>query len=268
MSRRGAVLLVLANAAISLVISIVVVSVALDRWEARQPIYPTLAIPTRATSPTPLTTESVYVVQQGDSLSSIAYRFDVPIDDLMRANDITDPDHITVGRRLIIPAGPVPTVVTTPTHTVLPFEPPTPVVTGTPAVTSTPSPTSAPPSPTLTSTPAPETPTPTPELAAPGIEIQSVLSPGLLPDEALVIVNTGATPVTLEGWTVTDVLEHDYTFGDIVLEPGQSLTLHTGAGEDDADNLYWNLDAALWNSGVTAILMDRDGEVIYELSVE
>ena len=127
MSRRQAILLIVTNAIISLAISIIVVTVALDRWETSRPIYPTLVLPTRAATSTPLTSDTMYIVQQGDSLSSIAFRFSVAIDDLMRANDITDPDRITVGQRLIIPSAPVPTVATTPTDTVIPFEPPTPV---------------------------------------------------------------------------------------------------------------------------------------------
>ncbi len=45
----------------------------------------------------------VYIVQPGDTLSGIAARFGVTMDDLIRANGITDPDHLEVGIRLIIP---------------------------------------------------------------------------------------------------------------------------------------------------------------------
>lgn len=48
--------------------------------------------------------EQVYVVQSGDTLSSIAARFGVAIADLMVANRLDDPDHLVVGQRLIIPA--------------------------------------------------------------------------------------------------------------------------------------------------------------------
>jgi len=45
----------------------------------------------------------VYIVQEGDSLWDIAYRFRVPLEDLTRVNGITDPSQLSVGARLIIP---------------------------------------------------------------------------------------------------------------------------------------------------------------------
>jgi murein DD-endopeptidase MepM/ murein hydrolase activator NlpD len=45
----------------------------------------------------------VYIVQEGDSLWDIAYRFHVSQDDLAAANGITNPNQITVGQPLVIP---------------------------------------------------------------------------------------------------------------------------------------------------------------------
>jgi murein DD-endopeptidase MepM/ murein hydrolase activator NlpD len=45
----------------------------------------------------------VYVVQPGDTLSSIAARFNVSINDLMAANDMTNPNLLAVGQQLVIP---------------------------------------------------------------------------------------------------------------------------------------------------------------------
>lgn len=44
-----------------------------------------------------------YTVQYGDTLSDIAARFSVGLDDLADANDIDDPDHLVAGTRLAIP---------------------------------------------------------------------------------------------------------------------------------------------------------------------
>lgn len=44
-----------------------------------------------------------YVVQRGDTLYSIARRFDVSPADLARANSIDDPRQLTIGRRLLVP---------------------------------------------------------------------------------------------------------------------------------------------------------------------
>lgn len=45
----------------------------------------------------------VYVVQPGDSLSSIAVFFSIDLADLMTANSITDPNQLTAGQQLVIP---------------------------------------------------------------------------------------------------------------------------------------------------------------------
>lgn len=45
----------------------------------------------------------VYIVQPGDSLSSIAARFNVNLADLMSANNITDANQLDAGQQLVIP---------------------------------------------------------------------------------------------------------------------------------------------------------------------
>lgn len=45
----------------------------------------------------------IYVVQPGDSLSSIASRFNVSLDELMAANGIADANQLTAGQQLVIP---------------------------------------------------------------------------------------------------------------------------------------------------------------------
>ncbi len=48
-------------------------------------------------------TGPVYIVQAGDSLSSIAARFNIPLKDLMTANGISNPDLLAADQQLIIP---------------------------------------------------------------------------------------------------------------------------------------------------------------------
>ena len=45
----------------------------------------------------------VYIVQPGDSLSSIAVFFSISLTDLMSANSIADPNQLDAGQELIIP---------------------------------------------------------------------------------------------------------------------------------------------------------------------
>lgn len=45
----------------------------------------------------------VYIVQSGDTLSLISSRFNVDLDELMTANEITDPNLLSAGQELVIP---------------------------------------------------------------------------------------------------------------------------------------------------------------------
>jgi LysM repeat protein len=65
-------------------------------------VTPTPGTPTPKT-PTPLAGEERYVVQPGDSLSSIAAKFGTTQEALQEANGIEDPNSISVGQELIIP---------------------------------------------------------------------------------------------------------------------------------------------------------------------
>jgi LysM repeat protein len=68
---------------------------------------PSVALESVAPSPTvpPAPTPRVYIVKSGDTMSKIAKRFDVSIDDLIAANKdtIKDPDKISIGDTVIIP---------------------------------------------------------------------------------------------------------------------------------------------------------------------
>ena len=46
---------------------------------------------------------TTYTIQAGDSLGAIAVEFNIPLDLLIQANNIEDPDHIEIGTVLIIP---------------------------------------------------------------------------------------------------------------------------------------------------------------------
>jgi hypothetical protein len=77
--------------------------------------------------------------------------------------------------------------------------------------------------------------------------------------EWVTVTNHGSRATTLTGWTVRDPEGHVYTFPELKLKAGKSVTVHTGAGTDSATHLYWDNGAYVWNnSGDKAILKDGD----------
>jgi LysM repeat protein len=65
--------------------------------DATATVYASRLIPT----PTPA---GLYVVQQGDTLSSVAEEFGSTVEELLAANGLTDPNAIQVGQTLLIPS--------------------------------------------------------------------------------------------------------------------------------------------------------------------
>jgi competence protein ComEC len=85
-----------------------------------------------------------------------------------------------------------------------------------------------------------------------------------LNDEYLVFANAGDAPLDLSGWTVRDEADHTYRFPDgVTLDPGASVTLHTGTGTDSATDRYWGSGAPVWNNGGdTVVVTDDEGTVV------
>ena len=54
--------------------------------------------------PTPTPTPFVYAVQAGDTLSGIAGRFGLTVEELVQANRLVDPDSLQIGQQLTIPS--------------------------------------------------------------------------------------------------------------------------------------------------------------------
>lgn len=52
--------------------------------------------------------QRTYVATDGDTLSSIAQKFGVSVESLSAANDLTDPNALAVGQKLVIPGGKTP----------------------------------------------------------------------------------------------------------------------------------------------------------------
>jgi len=72
----------------------------------RQPAAPLLTPTPNAPQPIPTLRAQAqkYVVQRGDTLGSLALRFDVSVDALVQANHLANPNVLEVGQVLVIPA--------------------------------------------------------------------------------------------------------------------------------------------------------------------
>lgn len=263
MNRRQIAFIILFNAIISLVIALAVA------WavEARRPdleelaaIYtpmaqtgsqPAESAPTNTPVPpvaevavtdTPSTGSEVptatprdfgetelYIVQTGDSLSSIADRFRVPINDLVEVNNLPNPDFVFVGQRLQIPTA------------------------GAAGDTGS------------TATDNSEAATPAPVTS--GILLSALEAPGDLRNEAIQIVNDSDTAINLSGWTLESEGGPGYTFGNVPLFPGNYIWLHSSNGDNTSIAIYWNREDAAWASGNTLRLRNPQGTQVASLVV-
>jgi LysM repeat protein len=209
-----------------------------------------------AESAMPTPTPIVYVVQPGDTLSSLALKFDVPAADIMAANRIQNADFLQAGVELIIPTGGWPqatatwTAIPTVTDTPIPFEPPSASLTATASAGET----------TLGSA----TVTSLPPAGVLQIEIAEILDLGIVEQERVVITNAGERLADMQGWTLSDADENIYVFPNYRLWAGGSLTVHTRPGQDGnpLSSLFWGKLETVWSLGEVATLKNAEGEVI------
>jgi large subunit ribosomal protein L20 len=84
------------------------------------------------------------------------------------------------------------------------------------------------------------------------------------------IVNGTAEAVDMTGWTLRDEgAKHTFTFPAFTLEAGAEVQIWTKSGDDDAANLYWSNNRAIWNNtGDTGVLLDAEGNEITRYSYE
>lgn len=177
---------------------------------------------------------TIHIVQPGDTLGRISQQYDVPVEDIAAANDIVNVNTISVGQQLLIPIGGLSTE--------------TPPPTAEPSAEATPEPlaTDAPPEGTAV------------------VEITEVIGVGDLTSEAVRISNSGTRPLELREWQLEDEQGHVYSFVDVTLygssEAGTpSILVHTEAGQNGPSDLFWGLEAPVWEAGETVSLRDAEG---------
>ena len=91
--------------------------------------------------------------------------------------------------------------------------------------------------------------------------------------EFVVIENVGETPVLMDGWGLRDEsTRHRYTFPSVEVEPGGSMLIRTGCGQDNPGSepieLFWcDPEPPVWNNdGDLALLLNPNGGIVSEFS--
>jgi LysM repeat protein len=241
---------------LNIVVSSVVVLAILYLWDNREGgSASTASIPTTITpaflqntavpqpeiaptnTPEPDDGPPVHTVQAGDTLGTISQLYDVPIEAIMAENGLNDPNIISVGQQLVIPLGgtstPEPQATAVPEEAVLP----TPIATQPVGVGEA------------------------------VVAITAVIGPTQLSDEAVLLTNTGESPIALQNWTLLDADGHEYEFGQVTLFAGSDLRINTTSGINSPTALFWGLNEAIWTPGETVTLQDSTGatRVTYEV---
>ena len=122
---------------------------------------------------------------------------------------------------------------------------PTPTAASTPTPTPTPAPT---PTPTATPTPEPA------ELSVARLDAE---------DEVVVLRNAGGRPLDLDGYAVDFDDGQQYTFSRYVLNPGETVTLYTGRGDDAGAERYAGFFYPVINdAGDTVLVEDPSGRIV------
>jgi LysM repeat protein len=253
MNRRQLAFVIILNALISLTIAVAVVWVVEQRRPDAEsmaaltaPVSAPVIAPTftptslpasaevvgdspTATPQSPAAEEEIYVVQAGDSLLAIAARYGVTLQAIMDANNLTNPDFVFSGQRLVIPQGSAPS----------------PTATTVSAAASVPS---------------------NAQNAGAGIRVASFSGNGVLTSEAVQIANDSDLVVNLQGWRLEKENGTAYQFDSLSLFPGSGIVLYTGAGADTSVARYWNQAAPVWEPGAVARLVNPQGQEVSRLT--
>jgi murein DD-endopeptidase MepM/ murein hydrolase activator NlpD len=170
-----------------------------------------------------------YQVEYGDTLGIISERFDVPVEELMHINQISDPNSLSIGMVLYIPVTPE----AVPTQTPAP----------------------------ATNTPLPAgsiTPSNPPQEAR--LIINAVIGSGDLASEHVFITRTGEDQLSLAGWKLKDEDGNVFVFPQLQLYKDGAVNVWTTSGANTVVDLYWGLTAPVWRSGEKVTLLDTEGK--------
>jgi len=85
------------------------------------------------------------------------------------------------------------------------------------------------------------------------------------PNSEYVKIKNNCKAIDMNSWTIKDSARHVYTFKDFFLKSDTSFTLHSGSGQDNKTDLFWNVGGScpvVWNNeGDSLFLRDSDGKL-------
>ena len=260
LTQKQSLLIIGVNAVVSILISLIVGLVLIRPNRVAATPAPTrvaAATTPGAAAASPTKGPIIHVVVSGDTISGLALKYDVSEEDIIAANNLANPNFLTLGTELIIPVGglaqvtPTWTPQPTPTETPIPFEPPSVSQTATALAEQG-----------VTVTGLPTQPVGGGDVL---VEITEIIEPGNADRELVVITNKGKQVVDMKGWTLSDGKGNIYTFPSFRLYAGGNVMVNTRLGQDgspSANQLYWGKLTAIWTAGRTATLKDTTEKVI------
>jgi LysM repeat protein len=227
------------------VVSVLAVLIVLFFWN-RRPTPPQLLptpttniateiatlLPAATATLLPSPTPNVYVIKTGDTLFAIAIELDISMDALMAANNMSNPDELSVGQALLIPSE----------EWVAAFEERSAIAASLPS------------------------PTPTEVVEPPHVEIRGVEGAGNLEREAIRFLNTGGV-AEMKDWRLDDGRGHIYLFPTFTLHSG-AFNLNVRTGDNTPIDLFWGLTSPILDSVEVLTLRDADGDIHATFEVE
>ena len=87
------------------------------------------------------------------------------------------------------------------------------------------------------------------------MSIQTVIAPGDVNNEYVILERIGSGILNLNGWYLVNEGGAKYTFPEFEIFTGK-IEVHSSAGENNVNKLYMNAAEALWQSGGTVSLFD------------
>ena len=82
------------------------------------------------------------------------------------------------------------------------------------------------------------------------------------PNNEYIKIKNICKDINMSGWIIKDSSRHVYTFEDFVLKSNSSFILHSGSGQNNQIDLFWNMNGkcpVVWNNdGDSLFLRDSD----------